>query len=224
MDLTHGIRVDVPADTVVEVRDAVVVGLDGLVLDEPTVLGRYTFPDGPYLSAELAALWATSPRQSFVAPGNVVLRVGFVDREPHTTFTCGLRGTWFDDGWTDAEMWGSVGEAVLPQKGVAVDTTWSMGRLVLSGRLGGRVTDRAWPIPVLDAELGVAFVQPVLPWFSVGGELEALVDPSPLVLRAFGRFRPLGRWTLDLGLSADAYALSTHVPSLDGFAGTRLTF
>lgn len=203
---THGFRVEVPAETVVYARDALVIDPDGLVIDELTIGGRYRWT---HASAGLAwtALAATSPRLDRVMPGNIVLDGQVVASSSRVGVAFGTRlSLWLPIGDVTPEMWGTVGEAMLPTYSLAFTTSGAVGPLVWSVRTGLKA--QAWPggsdygyAAPLDLDTGLAWVQPIAGPVALVVEGEALLDPSPVNARLLVRITDK-QLTVDIGGAA----------------------
>ena len=202
----HGFRVEVPAETVVYARDALVIDPEGLVIDELTIGVRYR---RRYASAGLAwtGLAASSPRLGRVMPGNLVLDGHVVQSSGRVAVAFGARlSVWIPLGDVVPEMWGTVGEAMMPTYGFAFTTSGAAGPLIWSVRTGLKAQTWAggsafgYAAP-LDLDTGLAWVQPIAGPVALVVEGEALLDPSPLNARLLVRITDK-QLAIDVGAAA----------------------
>lgn len=199
----HAFRVEVPAQTALYARDALVIDPDGLVIDELTVGGRYRWT---WASAGLSVtgIGAWSPRIEVLGLGNLVADLQVVSSSPRVATAFGARlGAWVGPA-PAPQMWGTVGEATLPTYSLAITAAGAYGPFLWSVRTGLKMQvapgfDGYGYAEVLDLQTGVVWVQAVAGPVAVVGEVEALLDPSPFNVRLLARISPNQSWTIDAG-------------------------
>lgn len=170
------------------VRLAGVADPTGPEIGEITIRGQLAWRHfGMALEASAGA--AASELWSDAGVGNVSLEVHWVFGG-RSTHTLGLRGQLDladrrDDPRGPIAWWGTVPVAMVPQRALTLAYAGSVAAWVWKFEVGLGDGQLGWALPSVVA--GLATVQPTGGGWSVVGELEARLEPSPLHARVLMR-------------------------------------
>lgn len=212
----------------VQTRVALVQDLDGAFISEGTLRAQVG-SRWVSLAAEVAGTAAASGIWSGAGLGNVVIdgRVVFGGR---TTYALGLRGAVPTGGGSRAvggvSWWGTVPAATVRTAGLAIAFEGASGSIVWHVETGLQTEDW-WPagggaglVGVIAFDTSLATVQPLGAGWSLVGELEVVLAPSPLHVRALARRDLGGGWTIDAGLNVPVVSMFVD-PTVQVIAGLR---
>lgn len=159
--------------------------------------------DRPAGALEASAGVAASELWSDAGVGNVSLEIHWVFGG-RSTHTVGLRGQLeLADRWDDPPgpitWWGPVPVAMVPQRAMTLAYAGSVAAWVWMFEVGLGDGPLVWALPSVVA--GLATVQPTGGGWSVVGELEARLEPSPVHARVLMRKALNPRLGLDVGVA-----------------------
>lgn len=203
---TTGFRLSVPAGgTAATTRLAFVQDFDGAAIGEVTLRGQAAWQHVG-LAAELSGTAAASDRWTGAGLGNLLIDARYLVGRG-ATHAIGLRvvaPTGARDGaHGDIAWWGTVPQATVPMWGVALAYSGATERWAWHTHTGFRAGGTTGILlgELLDVVASLATVQPVAPGWDVVAEVEVMVGPSPLHVRALARHDLGHGWEADLGLA-----------------------